>query len=45
LNDQAGLRDSLAQLASDLQTGAWEETYGHLRSLESIDAGYRLVTT
>ena len=43
LNDQDGLDAALAKLNLDLQTGAWERNYGHLRDLESIDAGYRLV--
>lgn len=29
----------------DLQTGAWDERHGHLRRLDSYDAGLRLITT
>jgi len=43
LNNQEGLDTALAKLASDLQTGVWDERYGRLQHLESIDAGYRLV--
>jgi len=34
----------LARLAADLAEGRWEQRYGHLRALEAIDAGYRIVT-
>ena len=43
LNDHDGLDAALAKLASDLQTGAWERKYGHLRDIDAIDAGYRLI--
>jgi SAM-dependent methyltransferase len=35
----------LAQLAADLESGAWEARYGELLELEELDAGYRLVVT
>lgn len=31
------------RLASALESGQWDERHGHLRSLDEIDAGYRLV--
>lgn len=30
-------------LAKDLESGLWDERYGHLRSLNSLDVGYRFV--
>ena len=33
----------LNRLARDLDSGAWEERYGHLRKLSELDLGYRLV--
>lgn len=35
--------EGLAQLESDLQSGAWAETYAHLLDLDERDFGYRLV--
>jgi SAM-dependent methyltransferase len=35
--------DSLANLADDLNTGAWERMHGEVLKLEEIDLGYRLV--
>ncbi len=40
-----GLDAGLARLSSDLESGAWNERYGHLLDRDEIDAGYRLVTT
>ena len=37
------LSDGLARLGSDISSGAWEAQYGHLRSEEALDCGYRLV--
>ena len=31
------------RLAADLASGAWDERYGHLRSLSELDVGLRLV--
>jgi SAM-dependent methyltransferase len=31
------------RLAADLASGAWDENYGHLRSLSELDVGLRLV--
>jgi SAM-dependent methyltransferase len=33
----------IAQLEHDLQTGAWDERYAHLRELQELDLGYRIV--
>jgi SAM-dependent methyltransferase len=30
-------------LARDLESGAWDERHGHLRALDELDAGYRLL--
>ena len=35
--------DALARLAADLESGAWDQRYGHLREQPELDAGYRLV--
>lgn len=35
----------LKELASDIETGAWEDRYGHLLELDTLDVGYRLVVT
>jgi SAM-dependent methyltransferase len=33
----------VAEVARDLASGRWDERYGHLRSLDALDAGLRLV--
>ncbi|MBK8251913.1 MAG: class I SAM-dependent methyltransferase [Polyangiaceae bacterium] len=38
------LEKGLTQLAADLQSGKWEQQNGHLRSLDHLCLGYRLVT-
>jgi SAM-dependent methyltransferase len=35
----------LGQLRSDLQTGSWDERFGHLRSAPELDVGLRLVVS
>lgn len=40
LDDVSG---PLAKLESDLNSGAWDNKYGHLMELDSLDIGYRLV--
>jgi SAM-dependent methyltransferase len=37
------IEPGLARLAGDLESGAWQERYGELLALESLDLGYRLV--
>lgn len=38
-----GVEAGLERLAADLESGAWDRRYGHLRALREYDAGYRLV--
>ncbi len=38
-----GLNDELEKLSGDIQSGAWERSYGYLRDQDTYDAGYRLV--
>lgn len=37
------LEEGLLQLRADLESGAWERSHGHLLSLGTLDAGYRLI--
>jgi SAM-dependent methyltransferase len=37
------LERGTARLRRDLESGAWDARHGHLRSMETYDAGYRLV--
>jgi ubiquinone/menaquinone biosynthesis C-methylase UbiE len=37
-------RDGRERLKADLESGAWERRYGHLRALPSLDIGLRLVS-
>ena len=37
--------EGLEKLAADLNSGAWEQRYGHLRGQTELDCGYRLVET
>jgi SAM-dependent methyltransferase len=37
------VESGLTRLADDLREGRWEAKFGHLRSLDSADLGYRLV--
>ncbi len=39
------IETGLAKLENDLNSGAWEQKYGHLLDLDSYDLGYRLVTS
>jgi SAM-dependent methyltransferase len=45
LLDKAREADGLARLARDLETGAWDRAYGHLRTLPALDVGLRLLVT
>lgn len=38
-----GVEEGVARLQSDLESGAWEARFGHLRGVDEIDCGYRLV--
>ena len=37
------ISNGLGKLEVDIKTGAWEKKYGHLRSFDEYDFGYRLV--
>ncbi len=39
------ISQELAALEADLKSGAWEQRYGHLLTQDTLDCGYRLVTT
>jgi hypothetical protein len=39
----ARLEEGLTRLAEDLSDGRWTARYGHLRDMDSVDLGYRLV--
>jgi len=41
--EPAVLQRATARLAADLDSGAWDERYGHLRALDELDAGYRIL--
>jgi SAM-dependent methyltransferase len=43
LLDQELVTQGIARLKSDLESGVWDRRFGHLRSLDAIDAGYRLL--
>src|SRR5262245_57250 len=43
LLDQEVVDRGVAQLRSDLESGAWDRRFGHLRSLKALDVCYRLV--
>lgn len=40
---EAVLRPGLKRLADDLRSGAWDRANGHLREIEALDLGYRLI--
>jgi SAM-dependent methyltransferase len=42
--DEATRTLGIEKLRDDLASGAWDERHGHLRTLDEIDVGYRLVT-
>src|SRR5919204_160460 len=39
------VEEGLARLEADLESGAWDRRYGHLRSLQELDLGHRLLIT
>ena len=45
LLDQDVVARGGAQLEADLESGEWERRFGHIRSLDSLDLGYRLLVT
>jgi SAM-dependent methyltransferase len=42
LRPESEVADGLARLQADLESGAWDQRYGHLRSLRERDFGHRL---
>jgi SAM-dependent methyltransferase len=42
LQPHASRREGTERLSHDLQTGKWDEQFGHLRTQRSYDGGYRL---
>ncbi|HEY8122996.1 MAG TPA: class I SAM-dependent methyltransferase [Myxococcota bacterium] len=40
---ESEMREGLARLRADLDSGEWERRWGHLSGLAAIDLGYRLV--
>ena len=45
LLDQDVVARGVAQLEADLESGEWVRRFGHIRSLDSLDIGYRLLVT
>jgi hypothetical protein len=45
LLDQDVVARGIARLNTDLASGAWDERFGHLRSLDALDVCYRLLVT
>jgi SAM-dependent methyltransferase len=43
LLDPAVCDRAVNRLRADLESGAWDERHGHLRELDALDVGYRLV--
>jgi ubiquinone/menaquinone biosynthesis C-methylase UbiE len=43
LADADAVAHGVRVLAKDLESGLWDERYGHLRSLNALDVGYRFV--
>ena len=43
LLDAGEVREAIARLAADLDSGEWERRNGHLLELDELDLGYRLV--
>lgn len=41
--DDATVDRNMARLTRELADGSWDQKYGHLRELDSMDLGYRLV--
>jgi hypothetical protein len=41
--DPGLLQNAITTLRGDLESGAWERTYGALREQASIDLGYRCI--
>lgn len=42
--DESIVRRVRDAVKADLDSGAWDRHYGHLRALDSFDTGLRLIT-
>jgi SAM-dependent methyltransferase len=40
---EEALAPAMRRLADDIESGAWDERYGHLRDLDELDLGYRII--
>ena len=45
LLDPDVVRRGVAKLAADLDSGRWDDRHGHLRSLATLDVGYRIIVS
>jgi SAM-dependent methyltransferase len=43
LLDEQVVTRGIARLEADLESGSWEQRFGYLRGLDTLDAGYRLL--
>jgi len=43
--DQELVESRMDRLRADLESGAWDERHGHLRDLDELDLGYRLLVS
>ena len=43
--DPALVEPRMDRLRADLESGAWDEKWGHLRDLPELDLGYRLLVS
>ncbi len=44
LLERSELEAGLDRLTAELASGAWDAKYGHLRTLDQLDCGHRLIT-
>ena len=44
LLERSELEAGLDRLTAELASGAWDAKYGHLRTLDELDCGHRLIT-
>jgi hypothetical protein len=42
IGEQA-LAPAMRRLRDDIDSGAWDNKYGHLRALDELDLGYRII--
>jgi hypothetical protein len=43
--DAAVVDAGMARLRADLESGAWDRRFGHLREMNELDLGYRLLVS